>query len=958
MRQNCEKFFGQVRGEACIVCAEKKAARRRDRPLGRLAVFLWALAWTLALVWGPTAARAQTGAATTVRVGYFDNGDFMHKEADGTYAGYDVEYYYTLAGYAGWNIRFVEFGSLREALAAMKNGRIDMMSGLSKTQEREQDYLISEQKMCASRIGVQTRADDDRFTPGDASTMQEMTCGILKGSNVVTLYTDWCAANGLVPHVVEYNSLDARNAALMRGEVDAIAGGSTIAGAQRVAEFPSLDLYFMLNRDKTALKAQLDRAMSLQNLQDPTYSTELYARYFPASRNTAPSFASPEKAFIAAHPTIRVAVLENDAPFSSVAANGAVTGILPDYFAHLSQVVGSTFSCLPYPDKTAACAALDAGEVDAVGKFEQDIFDANDRGLLLTVPYLRMNLVQITRAGTNSVARAAVPACNLVQVTGELADGGSAMAAQGFLNGEKSFAALKSGGVDAVICTQPAATWLLNRNRASDYVVTSFGAKTWNSCCATAGGADGNLLRAILNKTIAVDAGYTNQLVTSDTLEDSADLAGVFDRLPVSVLATAALVLVVLLALAVSVLVILLHRRDAEKRLAARQTALAAAEEANKARHTFFGAVSHDMRTPLNGILGFTDLALQSDDPAQVKGYLAKIQTSGTILNNLVNDTLVMSRLENGQYVLKPAPCDLAALLSEVVQPIRMMAGERGVRFVEDAGALPPRGVLVDRLSLQKIFLNLLSNAVKFTPAGGTVTLHCARDAADAAHPADVFTISDTGRGISRRFLPHVFEPFAQESPANADTSGSGMGLSIVKSIVDAMGGTIAAVSEPGCGTSFTVRLFLPDAPLPAAPAPAAAPDAGLLAGKRVLVCEDNALNLEILRAILERQGMQVTGAENGQKGLDAFAASRPGWFDAVLLDLRMPVMDGMTAARAIRALARPDAAAVPILAVSADAYPENVAACLAAGMDGHVAKPVNADVLARTLARLLAKKS
>jgi signal transduction histidine kinase len=927
--------------------------RRFRRPVARLLAALLAAAL---LSPGLALPAAAAGEPRVVRAGYFYNGDFMHKD-DGAYAGYDVEYYYTLAGFAGWEVRFTEYDSLRSALAALERGEIDVMSGLSRTPERTEKFLVSAQKMCTAHIAVQTRADDDRFTAGDPSTMTGLTCGILRGSNVVSLYSDWCRENNLVPHVVEYDSLDQRNAALAARQVDAIAGGSTVEGAQKIAEFPSLDLYFMFSRSRPDLKEQLDRAMGILSLQDPTYSEHLFSTYFPVSRSCTPSFSAGEKAFISAHPSLRVAVLRDDAPFSAVEKDGSATGILPDYYDHLSQVTGIRFTCVPCASNGEACTALAAGEVDLIGKFENDIYRANQRRLLLTVPFLQMNLVQITRAGTGAVRRAAVPQCNSRLVVQALRDAGSAVTAEERTNSAASFAALKSGRADAVICTQPAATWLLNRNRASDYMVSSFSAGTWDASCALPRGEDGNTLRSILNKTIAVDGGYIQQLLTSETLQDSANLAGYFDTLPVSVLAVAVIVAGVLLTVAAAALVILLRRRQAERQLEAQRLELSAAQEANRARHAFFGAVSHDMRTPLNGILGFTDLALRSDDPVRVRDCLTKIRTSGTILSGLVNDTLVMSRIESGKYQLRPVRCRTAEVLGEVLESVRVLAAEKGVLLRDNAASLRSRTVLADPLSLQKIVLNLLTNAVKFTPPGGTVTLTCTFDPPQGPRPVSVLTVADTGSGISPEFLPHVFEPFAQENAANADTSGSGMGLSIVRSIVDALGGTIDVRSEKGRGTVFTVRLQLQETEEAPSPAPAAAqPDPAVLRGRRALVCEDNALNREILETFLRGFGMEVTCAENGRRGVELFSASAPGWFDAVLLDLRMPVMDGKTAARAIRALPRPDARSVLIFAVSADAYPENVQECLAAGMTGHIAKPVDPQELCRRLADALGK--
>ena len=929
---------------------QRRHAPARNR---RLTAAALALALLLALT-GAAAPQALAAAAPqTVRAGFFPNGDFMHK-ADGAYSGYDVEYDYTLAGYADWDLRFVEYDSLNAALAALERGEIDVMSGLSVTAERAAKYLVSEQKMCTARIAVQTRADDDRFSAGDIAGMAALTCGILRGSNVVALYGSWCADNGLTPHIVEYDSLDARNAALESGAVDAIAGGSTIPGAQKIAEFPSLDLYYMFNRDRADLKTALDRAMERLALAAPAYADDLFRKYFPTTRNTVPSFGAAEKAFLAAHPVLRVAVLGNDAPFSAAKRDGGAQGVLPDYLAHLAKMMGAAAEFVPFSSSDDACAALSAGRVDLVGRFENNIFDANGRGVLLTAPYLKMNLVQITRAGTDAVQSAAVPACNLRYVTDALAAARTELTVTARVNGKTCFDALKAGRVDSVICTQPAAAWLLNRNRASDYLVLAFGGGTYDVSCAVARGTDGNTLRAILNKCIAVDGGYLSKLITSETLEDSADLTGFVYRLPVTALAVIAAAAALLLVIAVAALIVLIRRRRSERRLAAQRAELTAAAEANKARHAFFGAVSHDMRTPLNGIIGFADLALASGDPARMRDCLTKIRDSGAILSSLVNDTLIMSRLENGKYTLNPAPCDTGELFGGVIEPIRALADKKGVRFEDNIASLRRRTVRTDGLSLQKILLNLLTNAVKFTPPGGRVSLDCHLEPADGAQPETVLIVSDTGAGISREFLPHIFEPFAQEHADNADTAGSGMGLSIVRSIVTAMGGTVTVQSAPGQGTAFTVRLRLEEVAPPAEKAPPEDSRTGRLRGRRVLVCEDNALNLEIVRSILSGYGMEVVGAENGRRGVELFAASPVGSFDAVLLDLRMPVMDGRSAARAIRALDRSDAAAVPIFAVSADAFPENVAECLAAGMNGHIAKPIHADELAETLADAL----
>lgn len=893
--------------------------------------------------------------ATTVRVAFFPNGAFMSKNADGSYAGHDIEYYYTIAGYANWKIKIVEFKDLDSALAGLKSGKVDIMSGLSVTPERSSTYLISNQKMCTAHIAVQVRANDDRYQVGDTSTMKKMTCGILAGSNVVTLYENWCKDNGLTPHVVEYDTLDARNAALKAGKVDAIAGGSTVEGAQKIAEFPSLDLYFMFNKNKSDLKTQLDRAMSIMSLENPTYSTNLFEKYFPVSKNKTPSFSADEKAFIKKHSTIKVALLKDDAPFSSATATGNMEGFLPEYYKHLGKTIGVTFKFIPYASKEKAYAALKAGSADILGKADDDVFDANSRSIILSNAYLKTNIVRITHAGNDKVHTVAVPKCNAEWIKNTLEDENSSVKAKVYNNTEDCFDALKSNTVDAVICTQPAATWLLNNNRASEYVTSAFGDGTWDAACGFNMGTEGNTLRAIVDKVIAVDGGYINQLISRDLLDESADATSFFNKMSVGTILLFGAIVLFLLVIATIALVIIIRRRRADQELAEQRAALRAVDETNKAKHAFFGTVSHDMRTPLNGIVGFTDLALKSNNIDEMKDYLTKIKTSGNILGSLVNDTLVMSRMENGKYALTPTPNDIADLIGEVNETICQLAVAKGIEFTYSASSACHRTVMVDRVSFQKIFINLLTNAVKFTPEGGRVTFTCGPEIEEDENSKSMFVISDNGAGMSKEFLPHVFEPFAQEDASNADVNGSGLGLSIVKSIVDAMGGTIDVKSTKGKGTEFIVKLKLEmaDKEKHKADTPERI-DVSCLKGKHVLICEDNELNMEIVRSILSNAGVDVTGVENGELGVDTFKASETGYYSAILLDLRMPVMDGNTAAREIRAMNRADAVDIPIFAISADAYPENIEASMAAGMNGHISKPVDANELLKTLVNAL----
>ena len=905
----------------------------------------------------PAESEAALPEDTVVHAGYFYNGDFMFKMKDGSYSGYDVEYYYTVAGYAGWHIEFTEYTSFSEALKALEKGDIDIMSGLSITGERSSLYLVSAMKMCDPRISVQIRADDDRFTPGCIETFDTITCGILKNSNIISLYNRWCTANGFVSRIIQFDTIEKRNKALADGKIDAVAAGSTVPGARKIAEFPSTDLYFMLNRNRHDLKKQLDRAMSILSLDNPSFSSDLFRKYFPPSRNTVPSFTAQEKLFISSHPEMTVAVFKDDAPFSHFDDNGTASGIIPDYYTYLSSLTGIRFIFLPYNSKEESCSAVLSGESDIAGKFGTDIFDAENRNIILTMPYLTLNMVQIVRRGTQNIKTAAVPECNMRLISRI----SPSLDKKIYSSARQCFDALKSGKADAVICSQPAATWLLNRNRASDYTVTSFGSQPWNISSAVSHTSGGSMARIILDKAIACDQNYISQLIIRDTVENADELSTVLDHIPVTLLASSAVLLAVLLGIAITALIIIIRRRRYEISLAARQNEVSAAEKANKARNAFFGAVSHDMRTPLNAITGFSILAQKESSPAKIKEYLGKIQSSGELLSSLLNDTLTISKASAGKLELHAENSDTISLVNSVMIPVREAAAAKNISCTCTVHPGFPDTLIVDRLALQKILLNLLSNAVKYTNSGGHVSLSLSveNSSDDSTAPYETFTVRDNGIGISPEFLPFIYEPFSQEHAPGTDISGTGLGLSIVKELVNSMNGTITVESRQNEGSVFSVHLHLNKADTSiTAPLSPPADSTDFLSGKKILLCEDNGLNSEIACGLLRSRGMETVHAADGAKGVSIFASSTEGFYAAVLMDIRMPVMNGYEASKAIRALDRSDAKTVPIIAMTADAFEDDVRKCREAGMNSHVAKPVHPETLFRELEKLIRRRN
>ena len=387
------------------------------------------------------------------------------------------------------------------------------------------------------------------------------------------------------------------------------------------------------------------------------------------------------------------------------------------------------------------------------------------------------------------------------------------------------------------------------------------------------------------------------------------------------------------------------------------------ADQANQAKSNFLNGMSHDLRTPLNGILGFTQLALKTDNPEQKQDYLNKIQISGELLLDLVNDTLELSRIESGKLSLNPVLADDGNFWSSLITALTPAAQMRGVQLVTDPKHYPAEMIKIDQLQVKKVLLNLISNAIKYTPPGGSVKV--AVQALNGAE--DGFTrriiVEDNGIGMSAEFMERMYEPFAQEHRAEAvNVTGTGLGLSIVKRIVNLMKGRITVESKLNVGTRFTVDLPVEHwakrpGNLEEQQALARSRDEAALAalnGRQVLLCEDNYLNAEIAMLLLKDKKMKVDWVKDGQQGVERFSGSRPGFYDFILMDVRMPNLDGYEATRAIRRLGRPDAGSVPIVAMSANAFAEDIQEAEKAGMDGYVTKPIKPSVLYEELGKLL----
>lgn len=407
--------------------------------------------------------------------------------------------------------------------------------------------------------------------------------------------------------------------------------------------------------------------------------------------------------------------------------------------------------------------------------------------------------------------------------------------------------------------------------------------------------------------------------------------------------------------------------KEAElKNRLAMEEAYRSAKAANAAKTMFLSNMSHDMRTPLNAIIGFSTLLdRDASQPDKVREYNGKIAASGRHLLSLINNVLDMSKIESGQNSLNIAEFDLKELLDELDTVIQPQVREKHQSLDVKVCGLKEERFLGDKLRLSQILLNLLSNAVKYTPEGGHIELTILRLPETSSGYAHLcFQVRDNGIGISPDFLKHIFDPFTRENNTTVSgILGTGLGMTITKNLVDLMGGTISVESTQGKGSTFRVELELRYGARPAetsAQEESGLPDPGTkgLDGHRVLVAEDNDINAEILEELLSCEGVFCERTVNGKAALERFRQTPPGYYDAVLMDIQMPVMNGYEASRAIRALDRPDAKSIPIVAMTANAFAEDVQNAMEAGMNAHLAKPIDIAALKGTLEKLIHSQS
>ena len=913
-------------------------------------------------------AQSAEDSQQTVKVGVLNNTTYAYQDQDGVWRGIDVECMISIAQKAGFKVEFVDSSDDPDFMANLDNGTYDILADIVQTEERKADYLFTDEAIGSNNSMISVRAEDDRWDYGNVNQISQMSIGVLASYANNADFRSWCTSHALTPRIIEYKNLQEMIPALASGEIDGAVHSTAFDENNKdrfrtIMNFLPESYYYAFRKDDVELKNKVDSALAQILSANADYLISLKNKYEVQFESNILPYSSAEKEYLAAHPVIRLAVVTGDQPYYSKSADGTAAGILPDYYDLVARQMGVKFEYEEYASHEEAVAAVRSGETDAVALFSGGSIAAYQDGIALTDSIATVNNILLTKAGVNtaSITSIAVKSRAMDGLRSNIRKLFSDARLVGYANAQECFTAMENGTTDAALMGMPSATWLINQTNSTQYSVIPVSGITSEMCAGVS--SDNQILCSILNKSISATKGSFTGIYTRDTLPQN-DWRTAISRIPPALTVSIGLLLVLLvIGLAWAMFQLRIRQKERSAVLAAQaETRLQKVQVESmrknaEDRNQFFANISHDMRTPLNAITGYIRLARKDTvEPEQRAVYLDKAEKSSQLLLDLINDTLTVSKMSSGKMELHPDACRTTDLVEAVVTPVRAAAEKKNITFIVDTSEMKDRWIQADRLNLEKIFLNLLTNAVKYTPEGGHVWFIVRQDPAEQEEIHFTATVRDDGIGVSRDFISHIFEPFVQEKRRGYDSGGTGLGLSIVRQLVHLMGGTVDVQSEMNAGTTFVVRLQFESAHPDTAAVPSSAAD-DRLKGIRVLLCEDNEFNREIAVSVLSEKDLIVETAEDGQEGVEKFEQSAPGYYQIILMDLRMPVMDGYQAASRIRSLERADAKTVPILAMTADAFDDDVKACLEAGMNGHLAKPIDPEVMFREMRKALYSK-
>ena len=916
----------------------------------------------------PVKAAAETAPVKVVRVGSFED-TFNYCNEKGARKGYGYELLQTLSGYTGWQFEYVTC-DWSDCFEKLENGEIDIMGGISYTEDRAEEMLFSDEPMGEEKYYLYADLSRADISASNFKTLNGKKVGVLMGTEPEVMLTEWEKKYGIKTQHVNISNNEDVQQKLANHEIDCFVSLEESLwaelGISTITRVGKSSIYYVLNKDRPDLKEELDNAMHALDEEAPFYTADLCKKYF--SLDYKPILTGEEKAWLRKHGAIRMGFLTSDRGVSTYdPATGEITGTITDYIQFAADCLGNQeleFQLVGYDDKEAELNALKSGEIDMIFHFDQSPNLAEEYRVARTNTTWTANMMVVTNQQLfteNKVNRVAVPQ-NKISLTRYIAFYYPQWEIVDCDTQEDAIKLVKDGQADCFI------TGVSSEAKYSKiygfYSVPL--PNPANSCFAVNSG--NRSLLSILNKTIK--AMPANMLTSSLAMHKSS-----LRKVTLSEFIKDNFVMVLLvgsIAVAVILLTILKLLRKARKAEAAAkkaandtqelnaklQVAVENAESANRAKSTFLFNMSHDIRTPMNAIIGYADLASRHlDDPAKLEKYMENIQVCGQNLLMLLNNVLDLARIENDKTEMEYSVSDVDKDFRNCIAMFRNQADSKGQTLTVTTHLLHPY-VYVDIPHLTEVCTNLVSNAVKYTGAGGTICCDITQKPGEKEGWCDtVVTVADNGIGMSQEFQKHIFEPFERERTSTVSkVEGSGIGMGIVKKLVGLMGGTVAVESKIGVGSTFTVTIpcRIASEDETQAKRETTPSDQKSLFGVKILLAEDNDLNAEIAVELLQEEGCTVDRAKDGVECVDMLEKAANGTYQLILMDIQMPVMNGYDAAKKIRRMDDPQKADLPIIAMTANAFAEDKQAALDAGMNDHIAKPINMNVLVPTIQKYL----
>ena len=911
----------------------------------------------------PVKAAAETASAKVVRVGSFED-TFNYVNEKGARKGYGYELLETLSGYAGWQFEYVTC-DWSDCFEKLKNGEIDIIGGISYTEDRTQEMLFSDEPMGVEKYYLYADLSRADISASDFKTLNGKKIGVLMGTEPEVMLAEWEEKYGLkTEHVNISNNEDVKQK-LANHEIDCFVSLEESFWAERgistITRVGESGIYYAINKNRPDIKEELDDAMRALDEAVPFYTADLYKRYF--SMDYTPILTGEEKAWLRKHGAIRMGFLASDSGVSTFdPATGEFTGVITDYIQFAADCLGNQeleFQLVGYDSKEAELDALKSGEIDMIFHCDQNPNLAEEYHFACTNTTWTSNLMAVTNKqhfNENNVNRIAVPQ-NKLSLKKYLAFYYPQWEIVDCDTQEDAARLVKDGQADCFV------TGISSENKYSKkYSFYSVPLVNPVRSCFAVNSGNRSLL-SILNKTIkampvnmlagalAMYKSSARKVTLSDFIKDN-----FFKVMLISSIAVAVVLLTILMLLQKARKAEAAARKaasDTQELNAKLQVAVEKAESANRAKSTFLSNMSHDIRTPMNAIIGFTTLALSNiDDTDRVKDYLGKTLASSNHLLSLINDVLDMSRIESGKIHLEEVEVNLSDVLHDLKTIVSGQIYAKQLELYMDAMDVTDEDVYCDKTRLNQILLNLLSNAIKFTPAGGTVSVRVRQLAGKVRGCGQYeFRIKDNGIGMSQEFAQKIFEPFERERTSTVSgIQGTGLGMAITKNIVDMMGGTIEVQTAQGKGSEFIVRV-----PLRVQAEHRPVEKITELEGLKALVVDDDFNTCDSVTKMLVKVGMRAEWTLSGKEAVLRARQSieMSDVYHAYIIDWRLPDMNGIEVTRQIRSL-HDD---TPIIILTAYDWSDIEVEAKAAGVTAFCAKPMFMSDLRETLMSALGQK-